>query len=406
MLYQLCQAQSDLLAPVRAFAGMAAQGLHQLEPFFPDNPALRRVTAGYELVTRAGLTHERPDFGIHTVKLGRRQVAVTEKPALVTPFGNLIHFEKDVDVAQPRVLVVAPLSGHFASLLRSTVRTLLPDNDVYITDWVNARDVPLADGRFGFDDYTDLVIRFMEQIGPGAHMLAVCQPCVSALAATAIMAEDDNPAVPRSLTLMAGPIDARVNPTEVNELATSRSIDWFERHVITCVPRRYRGRFRRVYPGFLQLTAFVGMNPDRHLKAHATLYADLVSGNDIGADTTKAFYDDYFAVLDLPAEFYLETVQYVFQEYRLARGVLRHRGRLVDPSAIRKTGLLTVEGARDDICSVGQTVAAQDLCPNIRPHLRDHHLQAGVGHYGVFSGSRWENQIAPMVRRQILATEA
>jgi poly(3-hydroxybutyrate) depolymerase len=405
MLYQLYQAQADLLAPVRVFAGMAAQGLHQLEPFFPDNPALRRVTAGYEFVTRAGLTHERPAFGISDVTIGRRQVAVTERPALVTPFGTLVHFEKDLTTTQPRVLIVAPLSGHFASLLRSTVRTLLPEHDVYITDWHNARDVSLADGRFGFDDYTDLVIRFMEEIGPGAHLLAVCQPCVSALAATAVMAEGDHPATPRSLTLMAGPIDARVNPTEVNELATSRSIDWFEHHVITCVPLRYRGRFRRVYPGFLQLAAFVSMNPDRHVKAHASLYADLVSGNDIGADTTKAFYDDYFAVLDLPAEFYLETVRYVFQEYRLATGTLEHRGRRVDPSAIRRTGLLTVEGARDDICSVGQTVAAQDLCTNVRPRLRNHHLQAGVGHYGVFSGSRWETQIYPMVQQNILATD-
>jgi poly(3-hydroxybutyrate) depolymerase len=405
MLYQLYQAQSDMLAPVRAFAGAAMQGLGQLEPFFPDNPALRRVAAGYEFVTRAGLTHDRPPFGIESVKVGRRQVAVTEEPGLVTPFGTLLHFKKDLATPQPRVLVVAPLSGHFASLLRNTVRTLLPDNDVYITDWHNARDVCLGDGTFGFHDYTELVIRFMETIGPGAHMLAVCQPCVSALVATAAMAEDGNPAVPRSLTLMAGPIDASANPTEVNDLATSRPIEWFERHVIASVPLRYRGRFRRVYPGFLQLAAFVSMNPDRHLKAHASLYDNLISGNDIAADTTKAFYDDYFAVLDLPAEFYLETVQIVFQEYRLARGTLEFRGRPVNPAAIRRTGLLTVEGARDDICSVGQTVAAQDLCTSLKPQLRSHHLQAGVGHYGVFSGSRWEQQIYPVVRRMILATD-
>ena len=249
MLYQLYQAQSDVMAPVRAFAGAAMQGIGQLEPFFPDNPALRRVAASYEFVTRVGLTHERPPFGIESVKVGRRQVAVTEEATLVTPFGTLLHFAKDVATPQPRVLVVAPLSGHFASLLRNTVRTLLPDNDVYITDWHNARDVGLSDGTFGFDDYTEIVIRFMETIGPGAHMLAVCQPCVSALAATALMAEDGNAAVPRSLTLMAGPIDASVNPTEVNNLATSRPIEWFERHVIASVPLRYRGRFRRVYPG-------------------------------------------------------------------------------------------------------------------------------------------------------------
>jgi polyhydroxyalkanoate depolymerase len=405
MLYQLYQTQADLMTPMRAFARIAVHGLGQLEPFFPDNPALRRAVAGYEFVTRAGLTHERPPFGIDTVKVGRRQIGVTQDPVLVTPFCTLVHFAKDVAIAQPRVLVVAPLSGHFASLLRSTVRTLLPEHDVYITDWQNARDVSLGDGTFGFDDYTEVVIHFLETIGPGAHLMAVCQPCVSALAATAVMAEDGNAAVPRSLTLMAGPVDASVNPSSVNELATSRTIGWFERNVISCVPLRYRGRFRRVYPGFLQLAAFMGMNPRRHLAAHANLYADLVSGNDAAADTTKAFYDDYFAVLDLPAEFYLETVQIVFQEFRLARGTLEFRGRPVNPAAIRRTGLVTIEGARDDICSVGQTVAAQDLCTSLKPQLRSHHLQAGVGHYGVFSGTRWERHVFPVIRRMILATD-
>jgi polyhydroxyalkanoate depolymerase len=303
------------------------------------------------------------------------------------------------------VLLVAPLSGHFATLLRSTVRTMLPEHDVYITDWHNARDVPTHEGRFGFDDYTDHLIRFLEAIGPGAHILAVCQPCVSALAAAAVMAQSQNPAQPHSMTLMAGPIDCRVNPTKVNELANSKPIAWFEQHLLARVPFRYDGAFRRVYPGFVQLAAFMSMNIERHVKAHRELYDSLVNGDLAKAKATKDFYDEYFAVLDLTAEFYIETVRLVFQEYALPLGRLTFRGEKVDPKAIRRTMLLTVEGEKDDICAIGQTVAAHDLCSSLRPYLKRHHMQPGVGHYGVFSGKRWEGQIYPLVKNVILASD-
>jgi poly(3-hydroxybutyrate) depolymerase len=302
------------------------------------------------------------------------------------------------------VLLVAPLSGHFATLLRETVRTLLQDHDVFITDWFNARDVPLSQGAFGLDDYIDHMISFMEAIGEGVHVVAVCQPCVAALAATALMAEDDNPCAPRSLTLMAGPVDCRVNPTAVNALATSKPMEWFEKNLISRVPLPHAGFMRRVYPGFVQLSAFLSMNPQRHKQAFKDLYSHLVDGEHDKAQTIKAFYDEYLAVNDLPAEFYLETIEKVFQTYDLAKGELMYRGRLVDTKAIRRTALMTVEGERDDICSVGQTVAAQDLCSSIRPYLKNHHVQTGVGHYGVFSGKRWNQQIYPRVRDSIHAS--
>jgi poly(3-hydroxybutyrate) depolymerase len=370
-----------------------------------DNPVLRNLTAAYELISRAGLTHTRPPFGISSVTVGNREVEVTEEAAATTPFGTLLHFKKDIATAQPRVLMVAPLSGHFATLLRATVRTMLPEHDVFITDWHNARDVPLTAGRFGFDEYIDHLIKFLEVMGPGTHVLAVCQPCVAVLAAAAVMAQTQNPAQPRSMTLMAGPIDTRVNPTKVDELANTRTIDWFERTLTASVPLRYPGAFRRVYPGFVQLAAFMSMNIDRHVKAHRELYENLANGEIEKAAVTKAFYDEYFAVLDLTAEFYLETVRIIFQEHALPLGKLQWHGEHVDPSAIRRTMLLTVEGERDDICAVGQTVAAHDLCSKLRPYLKRHHMQAGVGHYGVFSGKRWENQVYPILKNVILSSD-
>jgi poly(3-hydroxybutyrate) depolymerase len=403
MLYIAYQAHSDIMVPVRAWATMAvAAGGGAL---LATNPALRNLTAAYELIAWAGLTHTRPAFGIGSVIVGNREVEVREEAAFATPFGTLLHFKKDIATAQPRVLMVAPLSGHFATLLRATVRTMLPEHDVFITDWHNGRDVPLAAGRFGVDEYVDHLIKFLEAMGPGAHMLAVCQPCVPAFAAAAVMAEADNPAQPRSLTLMAGPIDTRVNPTRVNELAKTRSIEWFERNLIASVPLRYPGAFRRVYPGFVQLAAFMSMNIDRHVKAHRELYDNLANGEVEKAAITKAFYDEYFAVLDLTAEFYLETVRLIFQEHALPLGRYKHRGRRVDPAAIRRTMLLTVEGERDDICAVGQTVAAHDLCSRLRPYLKRHHMQPGVGHYGVFSGKRWESQIYPILKNAILSSD-
>jgi poly(3-hydroxybutyrate) depolymerase len=403
MLYLAYQLSTDIMTPVRAWASLAAGS--GSPPLLSDHPAMRNLTAVYELIARAGLTHTRPPFGINTVTVGNREVEVHEEAAHSTPFGTLLHFKKDVAAAQPRVLLVAPLSGHFATLLRATVRTMLPDHDVFITDWHNARDVPLIAGRFGVDEYVDHLIKFIEVIGPGAHVLAVCQPCVAVLSAVAVMAQTGNPAQPRSMTLMAGPIDCRVNPTKVNELANKRDIAWFERMLTASVPIRYPGAFRRVYPGFVQLAAFMSMNIERHVKAHKELYEHLANGEVEKAATTKAFYDEYFAVLDLSAEFYLETVRLIFQEYALPLGKLQWHGETVEPSAIRRTMLLTVEGERDDICAVGQTVAAHDLCSKLRPYLKRHHMQAGVGHYGVFSGRRWENQVFPIVKNAILSSD-
>jgi poly(3-hydroxybutyrate) depolymerase len=402
MLYLAYQLQSDIMTPVRAWASMAASGR---APPLSDHPAMRNLTAVYELIARSGLTHTRPPFGIDSVSVGNREVEVHEEAAATTPFATLLHFKKDVATAQPRVLLVAPLSGHFSTLLRATVRTMLPDHDVFITDWHNARDVPLTAGRFGMDEYTDHLIKFLETMGPGSHILAVCQPCVAVLAAASVMAQAGNPAQPRSMTLMAGPIDTRVNPTKVNELAKKKSIDWFERTLTASVPLRYPGAFRRVYPGFVQLVAFMSMNVERHVKAHKELYENLANGELEKAAVTKAFYDEYFAVLDLTAEFYLETVRLIFQEHALPLGKLEWHGQRVDPSAIRKTMLLTVEGERDDICAVGQTVAAHDLCSKLRPYLKRHHMQAGVGHYGVFSGKRWETQIYPILKNVILSSD-
>ncbi|MDX2201652.1 MAG: polyhydroxyalkanoate depolymerase [Hyphomicrobiaceae bacterium] len=404
MLYLAYQAQADLMFPIRA---VAQTSLDFINAFAApaQNRVLRNLTAAYELVTRAGLTHTRPPYGIASVKVGNRDVAVTEEPLDVTPFGTLLHFKKDLAVAQPKVLVVAPLSGHFATLLRSLVRTMLPDHDVCITDWHNARDVGIEHGRFGYDEYVAHLIRWFEKLGNPVHSVAVCQPCVQVLTAASVMSQAGNPDRPRSITLMAGPIDTRINPTKVNELAMGKSIEWFERNLIARVPIRYPGAGRRVYPGFMQLTAFMSMNIDRHRKAHLDLYEHLARGDHQKAKVTKEFYDEYFAVLDLAAEFYLETVQWIFQEARLARGVLDYRGRRVDPGAIRRMALLTVEGERDDICSLGQTSAAHDLCKGLKPFMKRHHMQAGVGHYGVFSGRRWEEQVYPIVRNVILSSE-
>jgi poly(3-hydroxybutyrate) depolymerase len=404
MLYAAYQTHTDIMVPVRSWA---LAGLSVLDPWASSAQLrpLRNLTAAYELIARAGLTHVRPPYGIDSVRVGNRDVAVSEETMAVTPFGTLLHFKKDTEVTQPRVLVVAPLSGHFATLMRSLVRTLLPEHDVCITDWHNARDAGIDAGRFDFDDYVAHVIQWLETMGPGAHVVAVCQPCVQVMAAAAVMAEGRNPAQPRSMTLMAGPIDTRVNPTKVNELATSKPIEWFESNLIAEVPARYAGARRKVYPGFVQLAAFMSMNIDRHRKAHLELYENLANGELQKAQVTKDFYDEYFAVLDLTAEFYLETVAWVFQEARLAKGELTYRGRPIDLKAIRRTALLTVEGERDDICSMGQTAAAHDLCKGIKPYMRRHHMQAGVGHYGVFSGKRWETQVYPIVRNMMLANE-
>jgi poly(3-hydroxybutyrate) depolymerase len=406
MIYDLYQMQADAAAPLRWWAERGAAPLWRTESWW-QNPAavpLRQWGAWCDLMLGVTLTHTRPPFDLPSTPVGNRLVDIEEVNAAETPFGNLLHFSKNTDLGQPRVLVVAPMSGHFATLLRGTVKTMLPDHDVFITDWKNARDTPLGAGAFGLAEYVEHIVRFLDVIGPPCHIVAVCQPTVAALAAVALMSQASHPATPRSMTLMAGPIDTRINPTRVNDLAKSHDIDWFAQKVIGTVPRGFAGAGRRVYPGFLQLTAFVAMNFERHFRAHLGQFRNMVMNEMPRARQHRDFYDVYNAVMDLPAEFYLETIKRVFQDHDLPLGKLDVRGEMIRPEAIRRTALLTVEGEADDICAIGQTVAAQDLCARIRPAMKRHHLQTGVGHYGVFNGRRFVAEIYPLMREMIEAT--
>ena len=400
MIYQAFEAQMALVDLMRPFAAMAATTLRL--PWPGVLPRTLRGIAG-DLDAFAGLriTATRPPFAIEPVPIGNALVAVEEEVVATTAFATLLRFKKDLAVEQPKVLLVAPMSGHFATLLRSTVQTMLIDHDVYITDWHNIRDVPREAGLFDLSAYVQQIIHFLQVLGEGTHLMAVCQPAVPALAAAALMAEDDDPALPRSLVLMAGPIDTRLSPTAVNKLACERPIGWFEKNLTDKVPHGYKGAGRRVYPGFMQLTAFLSMNLDRHKAAFADMSKALAQGDTATYARLQAFYEEYLAVMDLAADFYLETVQLVFQEHALPKGALRISGRPVEPRAIRRLSLLTVEGERDDICGLGQTMAAQDLCTSVRQYRKTHHVQTGVGHYGVFSGRRWAGEIYPLVRDTI-----
>jgi len=399
MMYHAYQTHSDLMWPLRTAARFAAPMLLDSSfAAFGGVGSPRQIAAACKLLELTEVTHRRPAWAIDSIVVEGETLAVDEEAVHSTPFATLTRFSTPRSASQPKVLLVAPMSGHFATLLRDTVRTMLQGHEVYITDWHNIRDVPLTAGRFGLDEYTEHLMRFLETIGPGAHLMAICQPCVSALSAVALMSEDRNPATPLSLTLMAGPIDCRISPTEVNKLATTKPIEWFESNLISRVPLGHRGAGRRVYPGFVQLSAFMSMNRERHATAFREYFQHLLDDETEKAEVTRRFYEEYLAVSDLSAEFYLETVRLVFQEYALPKGELTYRGRRIDPGAIRRTAMLTVEGERDDICAIGQTLAAQDLARNLRPYMRTHYVQPGVGHYGVFSGRRWQNQIYPMVR--------
>jgi poly(3-hydroxybutyrate) depolymerase len=398
MMYKAYQAQSDMMRPLRMLAKASGSLLGNLPEDNVFAAAGRPAMAACKTFELAEVTHKRPPWRIDSVMVKGELQPVVEQVVFSTPFAELMRLHKPGVAPQPKLLVVAPMSGHFATLLRDTVLTASRDHDVYVTDWLNIRDVPLSAGRFGLDEYTENVMKFIEVLGPGAHVLAVCQPCVSALAAVALMAEDGHPATPASLTLMAGPIDCRISPTAVNRLASSKPIDWFEKNLISTVPWQHPGAGRRVYPGFIQLSAFISMNRERHENAFKDYYKHLVEGEFERAEVTRVFYEEYLAVSDLAADFYLETVRQVFQEYALPRGEMKFRGRTINPAAIRRTAMITIEGERDDICAVGQTLAAQDLASSLRPYMRTHYVQPNVGHYGVFSGKRWQNQIYPLVR--------
>jgi poly(3-hydroxybutyrate) depolymerase len=396
MLYSLYEMQHAALQPMRALAEVQTQALKL--PYLPMNytPAARTWAAGLEVFSNITRRYPKPKFGFTSTLVDGQPRKVTERIALRLPFGQLKHFEREgcADRKDPKLLIVAPLSGHYATLLRGTVEAMMPNHEVYITDWRDARDVPLREGPFELDDYIDYVREFIDLLGPGSHVMAVCQPV---LAAVALMSAENHPNLPRSMTLMGGPIDTRISPTVPNDLAQERSLEWFEHSVISRVPFPHAGFMRPVYPGFVQLTGFMTMNLDRHVGAHVRLFHHLVKGDGDSVEAHNRFYDEYLAVMDLPAEYYLQTVQRVFQEHQLPRGLMECRGEKVDTKAITKTALLTIEGEKDDISGVGQTQAAHTICPNIPAAKRGHHLQAGVGHYGVFNGRRWREEIAPKV---------
>src|SRR4051812_8847510 len=373
-------------------------------PFVPASYTRmgRSVAAGAELLERLTRRFPKPPFGLRTTTIGGEIVKVTQQAVVNKPFCTLKRFVRATDRRDPQVLVVAPMSGHHATLLRGTVEALLPEHDVYITDWLDARTVPLSRGSFDLEDYITYVMAFLAHLGPQTHVIAVCQPTVPVLCTVSLMAQNNDPNQPASMVLMGGPIDTTAAPTVVTELATTKPLEWFERTVIESVPAYYPGGFRQVYPGFIQLTGFMSMNLDRHVDAHVKLFEHLVRGDGDSAEQHRKFYDEYLSVMDMPAEFFLQTVSRIFQQHALPRGTMTWKGETVDPAAIRHTALLTVEGEMDDISAPGQTHAAHRLCRNIPAEKQADHLQKGVGHYGIFNGRRWREQILPRVRDFIL----
>jgi len=398
------EAQEAALYPLRLTAGMTVAALDLLPERWTDNLFVRMQSAWCQVIRDTRVTHTRPRFGIDEVPTDDGSVLIREECVLSTPFGRLVHFSKAINKEEPRVLIVAPLSGHFSTLMRETVRTVLADHDVYLAEWINAREIPPDAGRFGFDGYVGHLVDFLEALGPGTHLMAVCQPGPAAVAATAILAARHGAGQPRSLVLIASPIDTSISPTAVNRLAMDRPLSWFEDHVVMQVPLGHPGSGRLVYPGFVQLAGFLSMNTQRHLDQHSALYWNLVRGRGDEARAIRDFYDEYLAVLDMDAEYYLDTVDRIFQRNLLARGELSWRGQPVNTGAIKTTALMTVEGERDDICGLGQTVAAHDLLTSVKPKNKRHHLQVGAGHYGIFSGRRWQQETYPLVREFILAS--
>ncbi len=403
MLYTAYEMQKNWLAGASSLAAIGANLL--------DNPANpfgylgggSVLSSALEVFAHASAPRGKPVFGFDQTIIEGERIAVTQEIALRKPFGQLKHFVRDGIEGQPKLLIVAPMSGHYATLLRGTVERMLPGHDVYITDWRDARDVPLSDGRFDLEDYVDYLIEFLEHIGAGAHMLAVCQPSVPCYAAAAIMSAGKHPCRPKTLTMMGGPIDTRKAPTAVNTLAVQRPYSWFENTVIAKVPGSYAGSGRKVYPGFLQLSGFMSMNLGNHMMSHWEMFKHLVAGEDAEAEATKDFYEEYRSVCDMTAEFYLQTIDVVFQNHKLPKGEMMHRGVRVDPAAITDIGILAIEGERDDISGLGQTKAALDISTKLPAKLKHYYMAQGAGHYGIFNGGKWRDQIAPVVERWIAA---
>jgi poly(3-hydroxybutyrate) depolymerase len=401
MLYQLYELNHAAILPWRAATEL---GLNFWKD--PGNPwskssAARTWSASLELFERATRRFSKPSFGIEAAIVGDDSIDVVERIVARKPFMNLIHFEKqwpeDKSVYQKKLLIVAPMSGHYATLLRGTVEGMLPYFDVYVTDWADARSVPLVSGHFDLEDYTDYIVEALQILGSGTSVMAVCQPSVPVLAAVSLMNARGDENAPAAMVLMGGPIDTRRNPTAVNKLAQERGTDWFRNNVVMRVPFPHAGFMRKVYPGFLQLTGFMTMNLDRHMDAHRELFWHLVEGDEDSAEHHRDFYDEYMSVMDLTAEFYLQTVERVFVNHDLPNGSYLHHGELIEPAKVTRTALLTIEGERDDISGVGQTEAAHDLCTSLPPEKKKHHLQMGVGHYGVFSGSKFRRDVVPLI---------
>jgi len=413
MLYSAYELGYAAMTPARVAAGFGAQMWRSPFNPFANTWAGRTSAAALDVFENATRRYPKPEWGLDETLLNGEKIPVSIEALLVKDFGTLLHFQRDAAALEaakekgdtstdPAVLIVAPMSGHFATLLRGTVEAMLPEHDVYITDWANARDVPISAGQFDLNDFVDYIAGFLSHIheitGARAHAMAVCQPGPALLSAAAVMAEEDNLARPASITIMGSPIDTRRSPTVPNTLSKERSFEWFERNMIFTVPAPYQGMMRRVYPGFVQLYSFLSMNSDRHTSAHQDYFQQLVAGDGDSAEKHRAFYDEYLAVLDMTEEFYLQTIREIFQEHSLAEGRFIHRGRCVNPSAITDIALMTVEGENDDISGIGQTQAAHDLCTKIPSAMKIDYIQPGVGHYGVFNGSRWRSEIQPKVR--------
>ena len=409
MLYQLHEMNRTLLSPLVQWAEASSKLFTNPISPFAHTPFAQRIAAGYELMFRLGKEYEKPAFGITSVEVNGHQAAVVEDVVLEKPFCKLLHFRKDSRVAavtktqQPKVLLVAPLSGHHATLLRDTVRELLPDHDVYITDWTDARMVPLEEGPFHLHDYIYYVQEFIRALSPDLHVISVCQPTVPVLAAISLMASAGEKPMPKTMVMMGGPIDSRNSPTQVNDLAMNKPHTWFENNVIYSVPPNYPGYGRRVYPGFLQHAGFVAMNPRRHAQSHWEFYLHLREGDNESAEEHRKFYDEYNAVLDMPAEYYLETIKTVFQDHALPMGTWDVEGKRVRPQDIKNVALFTIEGELDDISGSGQTSAAHDLCSGIPTEMKQHYTAPKCGHYGIFSGRRWREMIAPKIGEFIRA---
>lgn len=403
MLYQLHEMQRSFLTPLMQWADASSKLFSNPVSPFAHTPFSQRIAAGYELMYRLGKDYEKPAFGIDTTTIKGEEVGIVEEAAVTRPFCKLLHFKKDLPeaaftaLAQPTVLLVAPLSGHHSTLLRDTVRALLPNHDVFITDWIDARMVPLAEGPFHLHDYIYYVQDFIRTLGPDVHVISVCQPTVPVLAAISLMASNNDPKLPKTMTMMGGPIDPRKSPTAVNDLAVEKPFSWFENTVIYSVPGNYPGFGRKVYPGFLQHAGFIAMNPGRHAQSHREFYQHLMRGDDESAESHRQFYDEYNAVLDMPAEYYLDTIRTVFQEFRLPAGTWEVGGQLVRPQDIKTVALFTIEGELDDISGAGQTQAAHDLCSSIPEHMKRDFVAPKAGHYGIFSGRRWRESICPKI---------